>query len=68
MKRLWLDREEQAVSRRRQCPLLGVNWSSLDDQPRGESAMNLVLMKESDEQETRPPFDGVCKMTEHVRH
>ncbi len=45
-KRLWLDREEKALSLRRQCHLLGLNWSSLYDHPRGESALNLLLMKE----------------------
>ena len=66
-KRLWLDREEQALSLRRQCHLLGLNCSSLSYQPRGESELNLLLMNALDEQYTRTPFYGVCKMTEHVR-
>jgi len=66
-KRLWLDREELALSLRRQCHLLGLNWSSLYYQPKGESALNLLLMKELDEQYTRTPFYGVGKMTECLR-
>ncbi len=66
-KRLWLDREELALSLRWQCHLLGLNWSSLYYQPKGESALNLLLMKELDEQYTRTPFYGVGKMTECLR-
>ena len=66
-KRLWLDREEPALSLRRQCHLLGLNWSSLYYQPKGESELNLLLMNALDEQYTRTPFYGVCKMTAHLR-
>ena len=66
-KRLWLDRAEPALSLRRQCHLLGLNWSSLYSQPKGESELNLLLMNALDEQFTRTPFYGVCKMTAHLR-
>jgi len=66
-KRLWLDREAKALSLRRQCHLLGLNWSSLHYHPKGESELNLLLMHALDEQYTRTPFYGVCKMTESVR-
>ncbi len=66
-KALWLDREAKALSLRRQCHVLGLNRSSLYSQPRGASALNLRLMKILDEQYTRTPFYGVCKMTAHLR-
>lgn len=55
------------MSIRRQCELLELNRSSLYYQPVGESDFNLLLMKELDEQYTRTPFYGVCKMTEQLR-
>ena len=67
-KRLWLDREEPTLSLRRQCHLLGLNWSSLYYQPKGESELNRLLMNVLDEQYTRTPFYGVCKMTAHLRN
>jgi putative transposase len=51
----------------RQCQLLGVSRSSLYYQPRGESAENLRLMRLLDEQYTRAPFYGVCRMTAWLR-
>jgi len=66
-KAFWLDRAEPALSLRRQCQVLGFNRSSLYYQPRGASALNLRLMKILDEQYTRTPFYGVCKMTAHLR-
>ena len=55
------------MSLRRQCHLLGLNWSSLHYHPKGESELNLLLMHALDEQYTRTPFYGVGKMTEHLR-
>ena len=66
-KRLWLTREKPALSLRRQCHLLGLNWSSLYYQPKGESELNRLLMNALDEPYTRTPFYGVCNMTAHLR-
>jgi len=54
------------LSVRRQCELLGLNRSSLYYLPTGESDFNLLLMNKLDEQYTRTPFYGVCKMTEYL--
>jgi putative transposase len=51
----------------RQCQLLGLSRASLYYQPRGESDENLHLMRLLDEQYTRTPFYGVCKMTAWLR-
>lgn len=60
-------KEHELLSARRQCALLGLNRSSLYYQPAGESDYNLMLMRQLDEQYTRTPFYGVCKMTECLR-
>ena len=54
------------LSVRRQCELLELNRSSWYYQSLGESDFNLMPMKELDEQYTRTPFYGVCKMTEYL--
>lgn len=51
----------------RQCELLGVARSSVYYVARGESAMNLVLMRLLDEQYTRTPFYGRRRMREWLR-
>lgn len=55
------------MSLTRQCHLLGLSRGSLYYQPRGESDENLHLMRLLDEQYTRTPFYGVCKMTAWLR-
>ena len=55
------------LSLTRQCHLLGLSRGSLYYQPRGESDENLYLMRLLDEQYTRTPFYGVCKMTAWLR-
>ena len=57
-----MDRDDQDISVRRQCDLLGVNRASLYYEPVGESAENLRLMRLIDEQYTRTPFYGSRKM------
>ena len=52
-----------ALSRRRQCGLLGVSRSGWYYRPRGESAANEALMRRIDEAYTRWPFYGVRRMT-----
>jgi putative transposase len=54
------------VSLRRQCELLGVNRSSLDYIPKGESELNLALMRVIDETHTKLPFYGRRRMREHL--
>src|SRR5205085_1489499 len=51
----------------RQCQLLGLSRASLYYQPRGESAENLHLSRLLDEQYTRTPCYGVCRMTAWLR-
>ena len=49
---------------RRQCELLGVNRSSLDYVPKGESEFNLAIMRMIDEAHTKMPFYGRRRMRE----
>jgi putative transposase len=51
------------LSVRRQCELLGLNRSSLYDEPAGETADNLRLMRLIDEQYTAHPSYGSRRMT-----
>jgi putative transposase len=55
------------LSIRRQCVLLGLARSTLYDQPLGERAENLQLMRLLDEQYTATPFYGVRRMTAWLR-
>ena len=55
------------LSVRRQCELLALNRSTLYDQPSGESAENLHLMRLIDEQYLRTPFYGRLRMTAYLR-
>jgi len=48
----------------RQCQLTGLSRAGLYYEPRGESDLNLELMRLLDEQYTRTPFFGVIKMTD----
>ena len=51
----------------RQCELLKLSRAGLYYEPRGESVENLHLMRLLDEQYTRTPFYGVCRMTAWLR-
>ena len=51
----------------RQCELAGVSRSGVYYQPRQESAENLGLMRQIDEQYTQTPFYGMPRMTEWLR-
>ena len=51
----------------RQCQLTRLCRAGLYYEPRGESALNLELMRLLDEQYTRTPFYGVPKMTDALR-
>jgi putative transposase len=51
------------LSVRRQCELVGLNRATFYRQPRGETPLNLRLMRLIDEEYTRTPFYGYRKMT-----
>src|ERR1041385_1781190 len=61
-KRTWIETSHPAISIRRQCELLDLNRSSCYRAPAGESAENLALMRQIDEQYLRTPFYGSRKM------
>ena len=58
-----MEREDDSLSLRRQCELLGISRASLYYQSAGESAENLKLMRQIDEQYTRWPFYGSRRLT-----
>lgn len=55
------------LSMTRQCQLLSISRSSLYYQPRGESDLNLRLMREIDEQYLKTPWYGARQMVRHLR-
>src|SRR5512135_1664115 len=62
-KRSLIEVGHPSLSVRRQCELLGLNRSSLDYGPAGETAEDLRLMRTIDEQYTACPFYGSRRMT-----
>ncbi len=62
-KRTLIEPENEAISVRRQCELVGLNRSSWYLQPGGESELNLYLMRLLDEQYLLTPFFGWPRMT-----
>jgi len=54
------------ISHRKQCELLSIHRSELYYKPKGESGMNLHLMKIIDRQYTATPFYGVPRMTHFI--
>jgi putative transposase len=54
------------LSVRRQCELVGLNRATFYRQARGETPMNLRLMRLIDEAYTRTPFYGYRKMTVYL--
>ena len=62
-KRTWIEPNHSVLSIRRQCELLDLNRSSWYRAPAGESAENLALMRQIDEQYLRTPFYGSRNMT-----
>lgn len=74
-KRRLIELHDEQVSIRRQCELVGMNRSSLYYKPKGESDVNLKLMRLIDEQYTRMPYYGsprmtawLCRQGYHVNH
>ncbi|EDM72297.1 Transposase and inactivated derivative [Roseobacter sp. AzwK-3b] len=52
----------------KQCALLSISRSSFYYEPKGESEMNLDLMRVIDKQFLETPFYGVRQMTWHLRN
>lgn len=52
----------------KQCALLSISRSSFYHEPKGESEMNLDLMRVIDKQFLETPFYGVGQMTWHLRN
>ena len=52
----------------KQCKLLSISRASFYYTPKGETAMNLALMRQIDEQFLETPFFGVRQMTWHLRN
>jgi len=52
----------------KQCKLLSISRSSFYYTPKGETALNLTLMRQIDEQFLETPFFGVRQMTWHLRN
>jgi putative transposase len=66
-KRALIEPAHPQLSIRQQCALLGLARSTLYDQPLGEHAENLLLMRLLDEQYTATPFYGIRRMTAWLR-
>ena len=56
------------LSVRKQCALLSISRSSFYYEPKGETEMNLDLMRVIDKQFLETPFYGVRQMTWHLRN
>jgi putative transposase len=62
-----IEPDHAQLSLGRQLQLVGLSRAGFYYQPRGESAENLWLMRLLDEQYTRTPFYGVCRMSAWLR-
>lgn len=63
-----IERDHPDLSIGQQCALLSVSRSSFYYEPKGESDMNLALMRLIDVQFLDTPFFGVRQMTWHLRN
>lgn len=63
-----VEKDNPNLSIGKQCKLLSISRSSFYYQPNGETAMNLMLMRQIDEQFLETPFFGVRQMTWHLRN
>lgn len=63
-----IQRRHPTLSVGAQCQLLSISRSSFYYEPRGETAMNLNLMKLIDQQFLETPFYGVRHMTWHLQN
>jgi len=62
-----VEKDHPHLSITQQCDLLSISRSSFYYEPKGETAMNLALMRLIDEQFLETPFYGVRQMTWHLR-
>ena len=62
-----IETSQPLLSIRRQCDLVGLNRATFYHRPRGETALNLALMRVIDEEYTRTPFYGYRKMTARLQ-
>lgn len=60
-------RKAANISVRKQCDLLDINRSTLYYSPKGESKLNLMLMKLIDQEYLKHPFYGSRKMAYFLR-
>ena len=67
LRRSWIDPQQQRLSVRRQCALLGLAAASYYYQATPQTAGNLLYQRLLDEEYTRHPFYGVRKMTVWLR-
>ena len=63
-----VERGHPRLSISRQCHILGLARSTWYHRPKGESAINLDLMRRIDEQFLETPFYGSRQMRLHLRH
>ncbi|HCO54192.1 MAG TPA: IS3 family transposase, partial [Pelagibacterium sp.] len=63
-----IEPDHPVLSIGKQCTLLSLSRSSFYYTPKGETEINLVLMRRIDEQFLETPFFGVRQMTCHLRN
>lgn len=63
-----VEKDNSKLSIGKQCRLLAISRSSFYYQPKGETALNLMLMRQIDEQFLETPFFGVRQMTWYLRN
>ena len=63
-----IERGHPDLSIGKQCALLSISRSSFYYEPKGETELNLGLMRKIDEQFLETPFYGVRQMTWHLRN
>ncbi len=62
-----INKDHPGLSIIKQCRLLSISRSSFYYEPKGETVLNLALMRLIDEQFLDTPFYGVRQMTWHLR-
>jgi putative transposase len=68
MRRGMIEADHPDLSIGQQCELLSISRSSFYYEPKGETALNLILMRQIDKQFLETPFYGVRQMTWHLRN
>ena len=63
-----IEKDNPKLSIGKQCKLLSISRSSFYYQQKGETALNLMLMRKIDEQFLETPFFGVRQMTWHLQN